>query len=328
MLNFQVLGGFLHSLGFGRRYARGTNRSASGPVPRDPEQNARYFQPLPVEQEEYELTSNEARKIRQNRMLRPRNVRAIRAFFWVSGRKISRIHRAFPIWLVAIFYLALAGGLCFYLTRPLLNKPVVIAVPLPDRPVAKPSLQDAAASISQLIAEKNFAQAKAEVTALEADYPGDPRIIMTKGAVFAGERDYSAARAEFQKALDLSPNSTGAIMNLAEIEFVMGEYADAEGHYRQLLDSQSKNPLLVLRLYLCAKLLKDPEAAERYLRSPAVGAQSLEWYYMNAAEALFAGDKTEGTKTIEKARLLFGEKTRAYDKTLSRLGLIPEIPNS
>lgn len=322
------MGGFLHNLGFGRRYARGTNRSASGPVPRDPGESARYFRPLPVEQEEYKLTPNEARKIRQNRLLRPRNVRAVRAFFWVTGRKISRLHRAFPIWLVAVFYLTIAGGLCLYLTRPLLNTPKVAAVLLPDRPVTKPSLPDAIASISRSISEKDFTQAKAEVQTLEADYPNEPRIIMIKGAIYAGERDYPAARAEFQKALDRYPDSPAAIMNLAEIEFAMGDYANAENHYSRLSGSQSKNPLLVFRLYLCAKLLKDTEAAQRYLRSPAVGAQSLEWYYMTAAEALFGGNKTEGLKTIEGARLLFGEKTRPYDKTLSRLGLIPEIPNS
>ena len=117
------------------------------------------------------------------------------------------------------------------------------------------------------------------------------------------------------------------MMNLAEIEFVMGDYPGAEAHYLKLYDSQSKSPLLVLRLYLCAKLRKDSDAAQRFLRSPAIGAQSLEWYYMNAGEALFAGDKTTGIKTVEKARLLFGEKTRPYDRTLSRLGLIPEVPS-
>jgi tetratricopeptide (TPR) repeat protein len=322
------LGGFLHSLGFGGKYARGTNRSASGPVPRDPNEAARYFQPLPVEQEEYELTSSEARKIRQNRMLRSRSIRAFNAFFWVMGRKISRLHRAFPIWLVAIFYLTLAGGLCFFLMQPLLTHQAVAVTPLPERTVPKQSLPDAINAVSQLISEKNFAQAKEDVDKLLIAYPNDPRILMTKGAIFAGERNYPDALASFQQALDLAPDSAPAMMNLAEIEFVMGKYAEAEAHYIKLVPSQPKNPLLVLRLYLCAKLQKDPEAAAKYLRSPAIGAQSLEWYYMNAAEALFAGNNTEGMKTIEKARLLFGEKTRPYDKTLSRLGLIPETPGN
>ena len=49
---------------------------------------------------------------------------------------------------------------------------------------------------------------------------------------------------------------------------------------------------------------------------------------MNAAEALFAGQKEQGLKMLEKARLLFGEKTRPYDKTFSRLGLIPEMKDN
>jgi tetratricopeptide (TPR) repeat protein len=323
------LGGFLHSLGFGGKYARGTGRSRSGPVPPpDSKENARYFQPLAIEQEDWEISPSEVRIKRQNRLLRPRSVRRVSAFIWVAGRKIARLHRALPLWIVALFYLAVAGVLCFYLTRPLMRPPEVAVTPLPERPVVKPSLPEAIADVSRMITEKNFVQATAELQKLESDYPDDPRVLMVKGAVLAGERAYPEAREAFQKALDLSPTSTAALMNLAEIEFVMGSYADAEAHYRKLLPSQPKNPLLLLRLYLCAKLRKDPEAASQFLQSPAIGPQSLEWYYMNAAENLFDGNKTEGTKPIDKARLLFGEKTRPYDRTLFRLGLIPDNPGN
>jgi Tfp pilus assembly protein PilF len=324
VLNQRSLGGFFHSLGFGRSYARGTNRSPTGPVPPDPKRASRYFQPLPVEPEEEDITPDEARRKRLNRLLRPRSSRRVSAFFWVTGRKISRLHRRLPLWLVALAYLVLAGVVCFFLTRPLLSQPEILVAPLPERPVTKPTLVESIASISQMISGKNFARAKEEVEKLEAEYPDDPRVLMTKGAVFAGERSYPEALAAFQRALDVAPGSAAALMNLAEIEFVMGKYPQAEEHYRKLSSHQPKNTLLLLRLYLCAQLRQDPEAAAQYLRSPALGAQSLEWYYMNAAEALFAGQKDLGLKTLDKARLLFGDKTRPYDKTFSRLGLIPE----
>jgi tetratricopeptide (TPR) repeat protein len=106
----------------------------------------------------------------------------------------------------------------------------------------------------------------------------------------------------------------------------MGQYAEAESIYQKILAIQPKNTLIVFRLYLCAQLQKNPEAAAALLRSPTIGAQSLEWYYMQGAEVLFAGNKTEAMKHIEKARLLFGSKTRPYDKTLVRLGLLDEAP--
>lgn len=328
MLNQGKLGGFFHSLGFGRRYAKGMGQSRTGPIPVDPEEAARYFRPLPVEQEEYELTESEARKKRQARLLQPLIVRRLQAFGWVARRKVSRLHRTFPIWAVALFYLALAGTACFLLARPLL-RPVPVStevVTLP--PPAKGGLAESIAEITRLISEKDFSRALASAEQLETEYPDDARIFMAKGAVFAGQRAYPEALAAFQKALQLAPSSAAATMNLAEIQFVMGRYAEAESLYRKLFAAQPKNTLLIFRLYLCAHLLKNPEAAAALFRSPAIGMQSLEWYYMQGTEALFAGNKSEGIKTIEQARILFGAKTKPYDKTLARLGLLPETPEN
>ncbi len=324
MLNEQGLGGFFHNLGFGRRYARGTGQSRYGPIPPDPEQDARYFRPLPVEQEEFELTESEARQKRQARLLLPPFKRRFKAFGWMTGRKISRLHRAFPLWIVALFYLVCAGALCYVLAQPLWNPAPVSTAVVTLPPPAKAGLEESIPEISQLISDKNFPRALAITEQLEAEYPSDPRIFMAKGAVFAGQRAYPEALAAFQKAVDLSPSSSAARMNLAEIQFVMGQYAGAESLYRKIFAAQPKNTLVVFRLYLCAQLQNNPEAAAALLRSPAIGAQSLEWYYMRGAEALFAGNKTEAMKSIEKARILFGARTMPYDKTLVRLGLLPK----
>lgn len=315
-------------MGFGRRYAKGMGQSRSGPIPEDPRDAARYFRPLPVEQEEFELTESEARKKRHARLLQPRMSRRLTAFSWMTGRKLSRLHRAFPVWAVALFYLTCAGVLCYFLARPLLApRPAPITIVTLPPPV-KAGLEESITEISRLIAAKDFAQAQAKTEQLEAEHPDDARILMAKGAVFAGQRAYPEALAAFQKAVDLAPSSTSARMNLAEIQFVMGQYAEAESLYQKIFAIQPKNTLIVFRLYLCAQLQKNPEAAAALLRSPAIGAQSLEWYYMQGAEALFAGQKTEGMKSIEKARLLFGSKTRPYDKTLARLGLLEEVPEN
>ncbi|GEM_PF-3965622 len=330
MLNLGVLAGFFHSLGFGRRYARGTNRSATGPVPPDPEAGARYFRPLPVESEEEDPSPGELRQKRLNRLLRPRWSRRISATFWVAGRKISRLHRALPLWLVAIFYLVVAGALCFLLTRPLLHpRETAPAVPLPEPPpIAASDLPQALSRISQWISEKDFARARQEIQKLEAEHPDDIRVLMLKGAVHAGERSYPEALDAFRTALDRAPNSAAAMMNLAEIEFVMGKYSEAETHYRKLLATQPKNPQIPFRLFLCAQITNDPAAAERYLNHPAIGTQSLEWHYMTAARELYSGNRETGLKILEKARLLFGEKSRPYDRTFARLGLIPEPPKN
>lgn len=300
-------------------------QSHHGPIPPDPRDEARYFRPLPVEPEDDELTESEAAQRRRIRLHKPVFQRKIDASFWMAGRKISRLHRAFPLPLVALFYLLAAGALCFLLARPLLNPPAraeVVAL----APPPKADLADTVASLTQMIADKNFSDALAVVEKLEAEYPEDGRIFMAKGAVYAGQRNYPEALTSFEKARQLSPGSVAATMNLAEILFVMGRYPEAETLYQKIYAAQKKNTLVVFRLYLCALLQKNQEAAATLLSNPSIGAQTLEWYYMQAANDLFAGKKTEGLKTIEKARVLFGAKTRPYDKTFARMGFLPEMP--
>jgi cytochrome c-type biogenesis protein CcmH/NrfG len=312
-------------LGFGRRYARGMGQSHHGPIPPDPREGARYFRPLPVEPEEDALTESGAAQHRRLRLHKPVLLRKAEAFVWVAGRKISRLHRAVPLAVVAVFYLLVAGGLCFWLARPLMN-PTPPAEVVPLAPVAPAGLAETVAAITQMIAEKNFPDALAKIEKLETEYPGDARVFMAKGAVYAGQRDYPKALAAFEEAEKLSPGSVAATMNLAEILFVMGRHSEAEALYRKIHAAQKKNTLVIFRLYLCAQLQKSQEDATGFLNNPSIGAQTLEWYYMQAANDLFAGRKTEGLKTIEKARVLFGSKTKPYDKTLARLGLLPERP--
>ena len=175
-----------------------------------------------------------------------------------------------------------------------------------------------------MVNDKSYSQALAKSETLLADYPDDSRVNMARGAVLAGQSNYPGACAAFFKATELSPGSMPAVMNLAEIEFVLSHYPEAVALHRKLLTAQPNNALLIFRLYLCARMQKDPEVAEKLLRNPYVGTQSLEWYYMQAADALFSGQQIEGLKKIQKARVLFGSSTVPFDNTFVRLGLITE----
>lgn len=295
-------------------------------MPVDPEEAGRYFQPLEVEADESAtvLSPGEARRRREARLLQSRFRRRINASLRVFHRKISRIHRAVPLPLLALFYLLLIGTAGFLLARPLLDKPQPGALtPLP--PVPKQSIVRSLNDISDQIRKKNFAEALAALDLLETEYPNDPRILMTRGAASAGQREYPQALAAFQKAYDLAPSIPATLMNLAEIEFVMGHYAEAEPRYRKLHKLQPKNALILFRLYLCALLQKKPDEAGALLNSSDLRTQSLEWHYMRATDLLFNGKETEGLEVIQKARLLFGQQTLPYDKTLVRLGLIKDV---
>lgn len=272
---------------------------------------------LPVEEVEEPFSPQEARRQRRKRSLFRRRMEAR---WWMVPRKITRVHRSFPLRVVAGFYLGIVLIFCLVIGGTVVlsqQKPVTYQI---DPPAAKetPPLQE----ISTLIAAKDYDKAMAELQKSLTSEPRNPRVHVMHGAVLAARRQYPEARAAFQKALDLSPGSVATMFNLAEIEFVLGDYASAGDLYAKLRPQMPDNKILLYRQYLCALMTKNEEDAQRILNSPLLPAQSPEWFYITAARNLHEGKKAEGERLVQQARLLFGDKVRPHDQTLQRLGLL------
>lgn len=215
----------------------------------------------------------------------------------------------------------MVGVLAGILTVPFVELRPSAASPLPIAPSPETADQ-AIARLYQRIASGDYPSARDAADDLASRFPTDYRIPAAKGTIAVAERDPQAAWVQFSKAEQLAPNSIVVVMNLAEVEFSLGRYADAEPRYRRILAAEPADKLVLFRLYLCARLQQKNEA-ETYLHSPLVGRQSIAYYYLNAADALLDGRPEEARHLMEKARLLFPGKTRVYEKTLERLHLIP-----
>jgi len=273
---------------------------------------------LPVEGDTGETISpQDARRLRRKRSLFLRRLHAGR---WLVPRKIARAHRRFPLPAVAGFYLAgvlaaslVIGGVVL-LGR---QDPVTHKIAPPAHKEA-----DALKEISALIAAKDYDAAMKALQGPLAAEPGNPRVHVMHGALLAARRQYPEAREAFKKALELSPGSTATMFNLAEIEFVLGHYAEAGVLYAKLRPLMPDNKILLYRQYLCALMTNNDEDARRIQESTLLPAQSPEWFYINAARCFHEGNKAEGQRLVDQARLLFGEKVRPHDQTLQRLGLL------
>ncbi len=317
-----ALSGFFQKFGMGGGYAQGTGTSAHGPVPPDPEEQSRLFVPFPVEQGDVEAPKSIARQRQFARLQQMVIRRRFNAAVWLLRRKISRLHRVYPARNIAAFYLLVAGVLCVVLARTLFVPP---APPDQILPIAEreKNLDEAFSQLTALISARNFAEARAMAMELEAYDPDDIRLLVAKGVLASAQGDSQTARALFGRADKLAPGNLPVIVNMAENEFVTGHYKEAEVQYRRILAEQPKNLRAIFRLYLCARLQQEPGDAARYFDLAAPSANSLEWFYIRAADALFEGRTEEGRGYLDKARALFGDKTAPYDKTLVRLGLIP-----
>lgn len=266
-------------------------------------------------------TPQQARKLRRKRSLFFRRLHAGR---WMLPRKVARLHRRVPAPVVIGIYLGGALAVSALLGSFLLSgsqRPVTRHIEPPA-----PRQVDTLKEISVLIAAKDYDNAMKALEGPLASQPDDPKVHVMHGALLAARRQYPGAQAAFRKALDLSPGSAPVMFNLAEIEFVLGHYAEAGEFYTKLRPMMPENKMLLYRQYLCALMLDNQEDAQRVINSPLLPAQSPEWFYIKAAEAFRNGNKKEGQKLVEQARRLYGEKVRPHDQTLQRLGMLSADP--
>lgn len=247
-----------------------------------------------------------------------------RAIIWIGQRKIARLHRRFPLWQVATFYLICAAGLSFFVSTSLLSKSGSKAMtrlrPHPPEAAKDPRrlLEDVAQSISQ----KNYDEAQKQLETLRQLWPDDARVYQVEGALLAGRKDYKGARKAFEKALELQPQAKSVYFNLAEVDFVSGNYEAAEAGYKKLTDVWAKNPMILFRIYLCERMQKHDEDAAEIEKSPNLKPESVEWLYVQAAKNFFDKKNSVGNQYVEKARLMYPEEGKVCELTLQRMGLI------
>ena len=49
-------------------------------------------------------------------------------------------------------------------------------------------------------------------------------------------------------------------------------------------------------------------------------SNSVEWYFIQASEALHSGNTQEAQRLVATARTLFGERAEAYQESLKKIG--------
>ncbi|HEY9735836.1 MAG TPA: tetratricopeptide repeat protein [Trichocoleus sp.] len=87
----------------------------------------------------------------------------------------------------------------------------------------------------QVLAERNPAQAKAEIARLIAQNPNNPDLYFVQGEVAQQTGDEALARQSYLTLLQRQPNNLDALLSLAGLEFQQGNYAQADTLYRQAL---------------------------------------------------------------------------------------------
>jgi hypothetical protein len=106
----------------------------------------------------------------------------------------------------------------------------------------------------------------AEIDAVVARYPGDPRLHFLRGSVLAGERRYGEGRAAIRHAVELAPGFTIARFQLGFLEFTSGEAELAAQTWAPLAELPAGDALRLFSEGLMRLPADDVEGAVARLR--------------------------------------------------------------
>ncbi|WP_342116949.1 XrtA/PEP-CTERM system TPR-repeat protein PrsT [Pseudoduganella sp. OTU4001] len=159
---------------------------------------------------------------------------------------------------------------------------------------------------------RNFAQAKAQVAAMEAQ--GDnPAVQNLKGGVFLVSGDPDAARRAFSRALKIDPGHMPALDNLVELDLMEKKLPQARKRYQAALERNRGNVPLMMSLARLEARTGNPAAAIAWLEQASKAApdaaapmQALAALYLRtgqAERALALAQRYQASRPAEAAAI-------------------------
>ncbi len=233
--------------------------------------------------------------------------------------KIKRYHQTTPVWRLRLFYysgfLVVFAVLVLWcwLTWPRVSQKTGTEE---ERRVV---IELLVRETSEAISREDPDRAGRLLKELEGLIPDHAIFFTLSGAQKTLLKDFDGAREEYLRVIRKQPTSFVALFNLAELDFVAGNYQAARDLFQKLHDARPKDENVIFRLFLCSLFLGDTAAADRWFQSLPPATLSPANHYARAARLFHANQKSEGRKILETARLLFPDKIKYYEVTFSSL---------
>ncbi|MEI6338972.1 MAG: tetratricopeptide repeat protein [Verrucomicrobiota bacterium] len=174
---------------------------------------------------------------------------------------------------------------------------------------------------ARLLADNLPDEAQKNIEALTALAPENPTVLTHTGALLLLRKNYPAARLAYQRVLAIKPDSYIARYNLAEIEFILKNYPEAERRFLEVQRARPRDETILFRLYLCALMQNNPDA-DRHFQKLSPAGRTPAWQYATAARLIRENKNAEARKILDQAHILYSGKTAYYDTTFRQIGLI------
>jgi tetratricopeptide (TPR) repeat protein len=180
---------------------------------------------------------------------------------------------------------------------------------------------------------RDWAKARAALDKADVILPPSPLTLNTRGAIFIEEKNFEKGAYYCQEALKLEPKYYTARFNLAEIQLVQGNYAEARKLFEKFVRENPKDELARFRVFLTFLLEKSYNDARRAIDQIPFPGDTPAYYYANAAWEFAHESPEEAKKWLGRAEWTFGpEKSALFADSLYEIGwmkrgepIIPQV---
>jgi len=178
-----------------------------------------------------------------------------------------------------------------------------------------------------LVTRKHYDEAWRSVEQLRRIAPDRASTHRLAGTILLAQQKYPEARDELQAALKLEPANENTRRSLAEAQFRLGEYADAEKNIHELSEETlAANQDLQFRLIICALAQGKRDQAQAAVDAAGFERNSVEWLFSQAALAYIQGDKDRADSYIAKAQAYYPGDSENFLSMLRLLGYASPNP--
>jgi len=163
---------------------------------------------------------------------------------------------------------------------------------------------------SRLFAEKRIFEVLDELTKAEAIFGDHEALMNLKGSCYVEFRDFDRARAIYNEALKLNPESTTVRFNIAEIDFCTKDWQKCHDRFTQLLADMPKDQIAMIRLVefkilLCKLKIGQVDEARKLTDKHDFLDDSPYHFFAKGALAFHDDDKVAAEQWLARAVRIF-----------------------
>ena len=146
---------------------------------------------------------------------------------------------------------------------------------------------------------------------------------LQRGNVYANERQWDLAQADYRHALEIDHTCGVAAFNIAEIDFLQGHYDAARPGFLSVVNSSDYGDLAKYRVFLCDLFGGHEQIAAKELAVFNQVGSEASYYFANVAWSAYHKKQDDAQSWLESAKNIFAPaKVTQYAQPLVNLGYI------